>query len=201
MGWFDEQIKQRTKNDNDAFSSAFADMAGAVLGKKALDGDFCDETKRAKDAVGDILKYYHVPVQELPVNIKDINDVLEYLLRPSGIMRRSITLSDEWYKDGIGALLCTTKDGTITALLPKGTSGYTFFDKTLGKTVSVNKKNAAMFNTEALCFYKPSASVYFSLFVFIRLYCDRCGHLSRNAHRTVCRLCEQHHLLQCRLFG
>ena len=80
---------------------------------------------------------------------------MEYLLRPSGIMRRTITLSGEWYKDGIGALLCTTEDGSITALIPKGSSGYTFFDKSLGKTVAVNKKNAAIFQAEAMCFYKP----------------------------------------------
>ena len=57
MGWFDEQIKQRMKNDNDAFSAAFAHMSGAVTGEKMLDGDFCDNTQRAKDAIGDILKY------------------------------------------------------------------------------------------------------------------------------------------------
>jgi hypothetical protein len=126
VGWFDEQIKQRIKNDNDAFSSAFADMSGVIMGKKVLNGDFYDDTKRAKDAVGEILKFYHVPMQELPINVKDIDDVLEYLLRPSGIMRRTVTLSDTWYKDGIGALLCTTKDGVITALIPKGSCGYTF---------------------------------------------------------------------------
>ena len=42
MGWFDEQIKQRAKNDNNAFSSAFADMSGVVTGKKVLDGDLDD---------------------------------------------------------------------------------------------------------------------------------------------------------------
>ncbi len=155
MGWFDEQIKQRVKNDNDSLSSAFADMSGVVTGKKVLNGDFYDDTKRAKDAVGEILKFYHVPMQELPVNVKDIDDVLEYLLRPSGIMRRSVTLSDNWYKDGMGALLCTQKDGTVTALIPKGTSGYIFYDKSIGKTVTVNSKNASCFDSEAICFYKP----------------------------------------------
>ncbi|MDO4748206.1 MAG: NHLP bacteriocin export ABC transporter permease/ATPase subunit [Eubacteriales bacterium] len=155
MGWFDEQIKQRVQNDDNAFCSAFADMSSVVMGKKILDGDFYDDTKRAKDAVAEILKFYHVPMQELPVNVNDINDVLEYLLRPSGIMRRSVTLSDNWYKDGMGALLCTTKDGTVTALIPKGTKGYTFFDRNLGKMVTVNSKNADQINREAVCFYKP----------------------------------------------
>ena len=34
MGWFDEQIKQRKKNDEDLFSEAFVGIADAVLGSK-----------------------------------------------------------------------------------------------------------------------------------------------------------------------
>ena len=34
MGWFDEQIKQRKKNDEELFEEAFAGIAGAVLGSR-----------------------------------------------------------------------------------------------------------------------------------------------------------------------
>jgi hypothetical protein len=34
MQWFDEQIKQRKKNDEEIFSDSFADIADAVLGTK-----------------------------------------------------------------------------------------------------------------------------------------------------------------------
>ncbi len=155
MGWFDEQIKQRMQSDNDLFSSAFAEMSGIVMSKKLSGADFYDDTKQAKNAIEEILKYYHVPIQDLPVSVKDINDVLEYLLRPSGIMRRTVTLENDWYKNGMGALLATTEDGTITALIPKGARGYTYFDYTLGKQVTVNSKNASQFSKEAMCFYKP----------------------------------------------
>ena len=33
MGWFDEQIRQRIRHDNDVFSNAFADMSGVVMGR------------------------------------------------------------------------------------------------------------------------------------------------------------------------
>ena len=92
MGWFDEQIKQRIRNDRDAFSGAFAEMSGVIMGKSILNADFFDDTRLAKDAVDEILKYYHVPMQELPVNVKEINDVLEFLFRPSGIMRLNVIL-------------------------------------------------------------------------------------------------------------
>ena len=34
MGWFDEQIRQRRKNDEEVVSEAFVDIADAVLGTK-----------------------------------------------------------------------------------------------------------------------------------------------------------------------
>ena len=34
MGWFDEQIKDRKRNDDDAFAEAFANMASAITGKR-----------------------------------------------------------------------------------------------------------------------------------------------------------------------
>ncbi len=155
MGWFSEQIKERINNDDNIMSNAFAEMSGVIMGKRIIDTDYYDDAKNAKDAIEEILKYYHVPSQELPVSIKDVDDVLEFLLRPSGIMHRTVELDDVWYKEGMGAFLCMTQDGTITALIPKGTSGYTYYDRSLGKRVTVNSKNASNFIKEAICFYKP----------------------------------------------
>ncbi len=154
MGWFDEQIKQRMVHDDAAFSAAFAAMAGVVTGKDPFDAAMADDTKRTADAVQEILDFYRVPMQELPDKLRGLNDILEFLLRPSGIMRRTVQLEGSWYRDGYGALLCATPDGVV-ALIPGRFSGYTYYDKTLGKRVRVNRKNAARFTGEAICFYKP----------------------------------------------
>ncbi len=155
MGWFDEQIRQRIKNDDDSFSEAFADMSSVIMGKSAMSAALNDKRKQAKDAIGDILKFYRVAPQELPDSLTDVNDQLEYLLRPSGIMRRDVTLTDNWYKDGIGALLATTTDGKIIALTPNKISGYGFFDFESGKRVKVTGKNVGKISPDAICFYKP----------------------------------------------
>ena len=128
MGWFDEQIKQRKQNDNDVFADTFINMAGAIMGKK-LSQALNDDRIVTKDAIDEILKYYHVKTRDVPNEIKDMNDTLEFLLRPYGIMRRNVVLSDGWYKDAVGAMLATMKeDGRIVALIPTGLSGYSFFD-------------------------------------------------------------------------
>ena len=96
MGWFDEQIKLRKQNDEDLFDEAFVGIADAVLGSKMGTAYTNDEAK-AQGAISQILKYYHVKPREVPDTVKGLNDRLEYLLRPNGIMRRNVNLEKGWY--------------------------------------------------------------------------------------------------------
>ena len=155
MGWFDEQIKQRKKNDEDLFSEAFVGIADAVLGSK-MSAAFTNDEAKAQGAIEEILGYYHVKPREVPDSVKGLNDRLEYLLRPNGIMRRNVNLEKGWYKDAIGAVLGTRKDdGSVVAFIPKGLSGYVYFNAPTGKWVKLNKKNESLFEDEGICFYKP----------------------------------------------
>ncbi len=155
MGWFDEQIKLRKRNDETILEEAFVGMADAVLGTKMSEA-YKSSAEKADSAIDEILKYYKVKPVEVPDSFKNLNDRLEYLLRPHGIMRRNINLEKGWYKDAIGAVLGTRKDdGSVVAFIPKGFSGYVFFDAPSGKWVKLGKKNENLFETEAICFYKP----------------------------------------------
>ena len=155
MGWFDEQIKQRRKNDEEMFSEAFVDVADAVLGtKRKASNEGNDE--RELGAICKILKYYKVNPRQVPESVKTLNDRLEYLFRPNGIMRRSIHLEKGWYKNSIGAVLGTRKeDGSAVAFIPKGSAGYAYFNDKTGKWEKLNGSNASLFEEEAICFYKP----------------------------------------------
>ena len=152
MGWFDEQIKQRKQNDNELFAEAFAGIAGAVTGAKisALKSD----AQRTKNAVDEILRYYRIRPCEVPDSVKDINERLEYLLRPHGVMRRTVRLEKGWYKEAVGAMLAIKKsDGSAVALIPSGFAGYTYFDEEKGKRVRVSRKTEGLFEEEAIAFY------------------------------------------------
>lgn len=155
MGWFDEQIKQRKQNDQDVFADAFINIAGAVMGSR-LSSALNDERQQMKNAFDEILRFYHINTKEIPDNITDRNEQLEYLLRPHGIMRRTVTLSKGWYEDAIGAMLGIRKsDGMVVALIPTGFSGYRYRDMETGKHVKINGKNQELFEEEAIAFYKP----------------------------------------------
>ena len=152
MGWFDEQIRQRKLNDDRLFEEAFADIAGAVTGSKVYAA--LNDFQKSKDAIEEILKFYHVRASELPENIEDLNEQLEYLLRPHGIMRRTVILDKGWYKDAIGAMLAVRKsDGLPVALIPAGMAGYTYYDADSGRYIKINGRNESLFEEEAIAFY------------------------------------------------
>lgn len=155
MGWFDEQIRQRKQNDDDVFADSFVNMAAAVLGSKVT-GSLSDGSAAAKSSIDEILKYYHVKSREVPDNIKDTNEQLEYLMRPYGIMRRTVRLEKGWYRDAVGAMLGVMKEsGRVVALIPAGFSGYCYIDPDSGKKIKINRRNQRLFDSEAIAFYKP----------------------------------------------
>ncbi len=155
MGWFDEQIRQRKQNDDDVFADSFVNMASAILGSRVT-GSLSDGSAAAKSAIDEILKYYHVKSREVPDNIKDTNEQLEYLMRPYGIMRRTVRLEKGWYRDAVGAMLGVMKEsGRVVALIPAGFSGYCYIDPDSGKKIKINRRNQRLFDSEAIAFYKP----------------------------------------------
>ena len=155
MDWFDDQIRARKKADQTDFEESFQHLAGAVMGRRITDA-LNDELAVTSDAIGQILNFYHAKPHELPDNIHTTNEALEYLLRPYGIMRRTVELGDAWYRDAMGAMLGTrTDDGSVVALLPWGPQGYRFFDRKAGKWVHLNRKTEGVIDREAVAFYKP----------------------------------------------
>ena len=155
MSWFDEQIDIRKANDLDAFEDSCLRIAGSVMGQR-LTAAYRDEKGQATDAIGAVLRYYRVKEMEVPDRIRSIDEVLEFLLRPHGIMTREVILREGWRKDASGPMLTTFKEnGKPTALIPSGTSGYKYLDPETGLMAKVCAAHEKLFSSEAIAFYKP----------------------------------------------
>ena len=155
MGWFDDQIRQRMRSDEEVFEDSFVRVAGSVLGGHAAQR-LRDQRLLAKAALDEILKYYHYKPVEAPEDIKDFDEQMEYVLRPLGLMTREVKLEPGWQRDAFGPMLGFLKDsGTAVALLPRGLVGYCYVDPATGKRVGVNRRTAQQLSREALCFYRP----------------------------------------------
>ena len=155
MGWFTEQIRQRTENDQNVLEDSFFRMASVVMDK--WDANRLEDKRQiAKEAIDEILRFYHQKPVEIPEQIKDVNDQLKYVLRPTGLMTREVELGEGWQNDAYGPMLGYLKEaGTAVALLPGTIYGYYYKDPATGKKTRVTRKTAKLFSREALCFYQP----------------------------------------------
>ena len=155
MGWFENQIEERRDADEQLLEESFVKAAGVMLGYRQAE-KIGDDRIVTKGAIDEILKYYHCKSSEIPDSLKTPEEQLDYLLRPHGLMRRMVELKDGWYKDAYGPVLAFTKeDGLAAALLPGRISGYVYHDPKSGKREKVNAKASELFETEAICFYRP----------------------------------------------
>ena len=155
MGWFDEQIRQREESDRAVLEDSFFRMANAVMDRWEADR-LEDRRLIAKEAIDQILKYYHYRPVEIPENIRGEAEQLEYAMRPAGLMVREVELKEGWQRDAYGPMLGYLREkGTMVALLPGALYGYRYVDPETGRSIRITRKNAGLFAREAMCFYQP----------------------------------------------
>ena len=93
MGWFENQIEERRKADDRLLEDSYIKIAGVVLGQRTA-RKIGDERIVTKSAIDEILKYYHCKAAEVPEEVRTLEDQLDYCLRPQGLMRRDVELTE-----------------------------------------------------------------------------------------------------------
>ncbi len=154
MSWVDEQIRQRKKMDDQGFADSLREAAGTIMGM--TDFSMRDDRLLTGDALEKILAYYHLAYHPAPDSVKGLEEQLEYILHPKGMMFRKVELTDGWQRDATGAFLAfRKKDGAPLAMIPSGFFGYRCYDPSAGTSFLVTKKNMEKVQREAYCFYRP----------------------------------------------
>lgn len=155
MSWFSEQLKNRIKKDKEDFEKSFVVLSSVVIGESAIAKALNNDRQKTQNAIEEVLRFYNAKIIELPSKLEDMNEQLEYMLRPTGIMHRSVELKGKWWKNAVGALIAQTKSGDTVALIPDEVKGYSFFDYESGKRIRINEKTKDLLEDDAFCFYKP----------------------------------------------
>ena len=154
MGWLDEQIRLRKQNDDRVFAESLKRAAGTVLGKPYETAH--DDRLLASSALEKILRFYHLKPQEVPEEIGSLEEQMEYLLHPRGVMYRKVELRAGWYKDAVGAYLgFRQEDHAPVALIPAGMFGYRCYDIAGETSWRFSRKTEGRIRKEAYCFYRP----------------------------------------------
>lgn len=155
MGIFEEHLRERLKRDDAELSHSIDDVIDSLRGKSRYhaDGTSMENLRHELEL---ICQFYKVDIPSKFHDTKDVNEFIDYMTHPSGIMHRRVMLEGNWWKDCDGALLAVTKDkGEFCALLPRKTGGYSFWNTSSGAREKLTSKHKDMFEKEALCFYEP----------------------------------------------
>ncbi len=153
MGWFDEQVRQRKRIDEELFEGAYENITRKITGRREADGV---RKGSIRSAIDEVFDYYHYQKVDIPSNIEDPIEQIEYAAGTVGMMKANLTLHGSWETDCYGPIICFFKEDNLPiALFPRGFSSYYYYDPDTGKRVNVTKKHLALFTDQAIGFYEP----------------------------------------------
>ena len=154
MGWFDEQIEYRKKQERRLLSDSFEKLELTVTGHKSS-GSFV-EGADVQGAIEALMKYFGIRSLEIPAKLKTLEEKLDYMLSASDIMYRKVSLESGWHKNAMGAMITTLEgSGAVIAVLPDSLGLYYYQDPVTGRSVRVNASEEKKTGSEAYCFYRP----------------------------------------------
>ena len=155
MSWLESQIETRAKLDAEMSERAYAELASSVSGLGQTYFSNPDNLEQTDAAITACLNYNGVEAGKAPDTVKDLEQRIEWLSRPSGSMHRAVRLDNGWYKRAFGALLATLDTGQTVALLPRGMSGYALLEPGTGNRLKVTAEVASHILPDAVFFYRP----------------------------------------------
>ena len=103
MGWFDEQIEDRKRQERKLLADSYERLHLTVTGRKS--GDSFLEGEDVNDALETLLKYFGIRERTIPRRLKGLEEKLDYLLSASDIMYRKVTLEPGWHVDAMGVMI------------------------------------------------------------------------------------------------
>ena len=152
MGWFEDQIKERKKLDDELLQESFKSLSGMEV--KNL-GDMSEKVAREDYAISQILSYFKHQMVDIPSGIKDFNDKLNYALGQYDVQYRKIMLDDAYAGDyKCPLVIFTILSNSPVVIFPKGPDKYYYFDYETGKKKTIEAKLVNRLELEALSFYR-----------------------------------------------
>ena len=152
MGWFEDQVKTRKKLDAKTFEDSFLSLAGIRTDSQK---HLSDEAVRENYAISQILSYFHHAPVEIPKNIDNFNEKLNYVLSQCDIEYHKVELNENYEGNNNSPLLIFTFLNNIPVVLFPKKDKYYFINYQTGKKVYIEAALVNGIELEAYSFYRP----------------------------------------------
>ena len=158
MDDYGKQLKERMEQDRHFVKRNERILANTVSSQKSSLDDTFRPMKENLRQIELIADYYQI---ELPVHQLDKGDLsflIDRILGPAGIMKRSVLLNGPWWRDGDAPMLVSFREGEskqLLAIFPDTFSGYYYRDRGTNEKIKITRELAGRFEKNAFCFYPP----------------------------------------------
>ena len=151
-----EQLRKRAANDRRAVETGER-LLGSAVGKYRIETDSADTfLPEDQRQVAMVARYFHLDIPEEIGPCRELPEMIDRMLGPSGASKRRTRLTEKWWKNGDGPLLIRLKDsGRILALFPGFLKGFYYVHPDTGKKIRITEKNSEMFGETAYTIYRP----------------------------------------------
>ena len=156
MSILQEQLRKRAANDRRAVETGER-LLGSAVGKYRIETDSADTfLPEDQRQVAMVARYFHLDIPEEIGPCRELPEMIDRMLGPSGASKRRTRLTEKWWKNGDGPLLIRLKDsGRILALFPGFLKGFYYVHPDTGKKIRITEKNSEMFGETAYTIYRP----------------------------------------------
>ncbi|MBQ6585521.1 MAG: ATP-binding cassette domain-containing protein [Coriobacteriales bacterium] len=151
----ESQIETRMRLDAEITERAFNQLAASVTDPNQAPFYTIDELEQVDGTARACLKYYGITPGHVSDSVRDPNERLDWLCRPSGTMRRKVYLTPGWHKNGFGAMVAKMDTGQSIALLPRSVHGFHYLEPGTGRKLKVTDEVAQHILPDAEVFYRP----------------------------------------------
>ncbi len=180
MNDFGRRLKNQDQQDAEILRRSYERLAESVGDERVTRLFGADDLEMADGAVRACLRYCGAKSGNIPEGVTDLEERIENMCRPGGVMHRTVRLTHKWYKTAFGAMIGKLKSGEVVALLPKGTRGYAYRDPVTGASVKLDQRTEEKLEDTAELFYPalpPRAMEKGELFRFMLRSLDRWDNL------------------------
>ncbi len=154
MGFFDEQVRQRKKNDDELFRNSVDKIYSDVLGESK--STIRSGKNSIITAVNEVLSYFHCKKVSIPAEMTEATEIINYAADQAGMMTCRTRLTGKWHLDSLGPMIGFLKgDSVPVALYPMGFARYSYVNPYTGKKTAITGKEAEKFEELAFAFYNP----------------------------------------------
>ena len=158
MGYYGEQLRERMDQDLYAERKNGRILANTVSSLKSSLDDASRSVEDNLHQIELIADYYHLELPFYEAGGEALPELIDLILGPVGIMKRSVRLDGPWWRDGDAPMLVSFRDEKgkgVLALFPDTFQGYYYLDSQTNQKIKITASTHDQFEEEAFCFYPP----------------------------------------------